>query len=212
MELQRDDISPAAQPTPPKSSDAIREKLAAIHAQAPSVAPSGPLAGGLPPEDRLIIASFHDREVRRRFQELLVSHGIGSAWRRRQGRDEVLVDAGDRAAAARLREEHARADPDRIEARGRRVIDFALLGAVLGATISTAFVAERTFARNQARWALIVISALAFSTYGAIVGGLLGALKERYSQRGRLQFTILDLLLLSALVALASLVWRLWGA
>lgn len=211
MDLSRDDKQPsvpAAKPTPPKSDEAIRLKLAAIHQQAPSAAPSGPLSAGLEPDDRLVIASFYDREVRKRFQDRLVSQSIGSTYHRRDGRDQVLVDAGDRETAARLRDEHALVDPDRIQARGRRVIDFVLLGAVLGATISTAFIADRNFARVQARWGLIVLSVLAFSTYGAIVGGLLGAVKERYSQRGRLQFTILDLFLLAALVALASLVWR----
>ncbi|OYV82380.1 MAG: hypothetical protein B7Z73_17140 [Planctomycetia bacterium 21-64-5] len=85
-----------------------------------------------------------------------------------------------------------------------------LLGAVLGATVSACFVLEKSFARNQAQWGLVVASIFAFTGYGAIVGGLLGSSKDRLHQRGRLQFTILDLLLLSALTALATLAWRLW--
>ena len=213
MDVARDNNEPAqppeAKPTPPKSVDRIRSTLAAIHEQAPSAAVPGPLSEGLKPEDQLVIASFYDREVRVRFQELLSAHSIGSSWERRDGRDQVLIDASDRDAAARLRDEHALAYPDRIVARNRRIIDFALLGGVLGATVSVAFVADRSFLRSQARWGMIVLSVLAFTVYGAIVGGLLGAMKERLVTRGRLQFTILDLLLLAALVALAALVWRL---
>ncbi|MGH7137176.1 MAG: hypothetical protein ACREHD_15650 [Pirellulales bacterium] len=207
---------PEAKPTPPKSVDKIRATLAAIHDQAPTAATTGPLIEGLKPEDQLVIASFYDREVRVRFQELLSAHSIGSSWERRDGRDQVLVDMEDREQAARLRNEHALAYPDRIVARHRRIIDFAMLGGVLGATVSTAFVADRSFQRSLARWEMTVLPILAFTLYGTIVGGLLGALKERFVARGRLQFTILDLLLLSALVALAALVreylrsfWRL---
>src|SRR5215469_16056222 len=200
---------PTAGPTPPKSVERIRSALDAIHSQVPPNAPAGPLTEGLKPEDRLVIASFYDRENRQRYQDALLANGIGSSWQRRDRQDQVLVDAGDRALAARLLDEHLLAWPDRPQARGRRVVDFILLGAVLGATISTAFVADRSFARNEAHWGLIMISALAFTIYGAIVGGLLGSVRERLTQRGRLQFTILDLLLLAALVALAALVWRL---
>jgi hypothetical protein len=197
------------QPTPPKSADKLRSALESIHAQVPSAAAPGPLIDGLKPEDRLVIASFYDRDVRKRYQELLIAHSIGSSFERRDGRDQVVVDASDREQAARLRDEHLLAYPDRVQARGRRVIDFVLLGGVLGATVSAAFVAERSFARSQARWGMIVLSVSAFALYGAIVGGLLAALKERFTNQGRLQFTILDLFLLAALVALASLVWRL---
>ncbi|HEV3345347.1 MAG TPA: hypothetical protein VG125_33525 [Pirellulales bacterium] len=183
--------------------------LDAIRSQAPSHATTGPLAEGLRPEDRLVIASFYDRENRQRYQDLLLANGVGSSWERRDRQDQVLVDMDDRVAAARLLDEHLAAWPDRPQARGRRVVDFILLGAVLGATISTSFVADRSFARNEARWGLLMMSALAFTVYGAIVGGLLGSVRERLAQHGRLQFTILDLLLLAALVALAALVWRL---
>lgn len=196
-------------PTPPKSVEKIRSALQSIQRQSPSAAATGPLAEGLKPEDRLVIASFHDAEVRKRFQDLLLARGIGSSWRRRDRQDQVLVDMSDREQAARLLDEHLTAWPDRPQARGRRVIDFILLGAVLGATISVVFVADRSFARSQARWGLIAVSVLAFTVYGAMVGGLLGAIKERLKQHGRLQFTILDLLLLAALGALAAFAWRL---
>ncbi len=156
-----------------------------------------------------MIASFYDRENRQRYQDALLAKGIGSLWERRDRQDQVLVDAEDRAEAARLLDEHLAAWPDRPQARGRRMIDFMLLGAVLGATICTPFVVDLSFAKNEARWGLILMSALGFTLYGGIVGGLLGSIRERLVQRGRLQFTILDLLLLAALVALAALVRRL---
>jgi hypothetical protein len=200
---------PADKPTPPKSIERIRSKLQSIQEHAPSAATTGPLAEGLKPEDRLVIASFYDGENRQRYQDALLAKGIGSLWQRCDGKDQVLGDMGDRAEAARLLDEHLAAWPDRAQARGRRVVDFVLLGAALGATISTAFVAERSSAKSQARLGLIVMSAIAFTLYGALVGGLLGSVKERLVQRGRLQFTMLDLLLLAALVALAALAWRL---
>jgi hypothetical protein len=182
--------------------------LEAIREQAPSAATAGPLTEGLKPEDRLVIASFHDREGRQRYQDKLLAKGISSSWQRRDRQDQVLIDMSDRVEAARLLDEHLAAWPDRPQARGRRVVDFILLGAALGATIATAFVADRTFGKNQDHWGRIVVSALAFAIYGAMLGGLLGSIKERLANRGRLQFTILDLLLLAALVALAALVWR----
>jgi hypothetical protein len=196
-------------PTPPKSLEKIRSALESIRHEAPSTAARGPLSEGLKPEDRLVIATFYDREGRKRFQDLLLANGINSLDRHSQGRDQVLVDMSDRQTAARLLDEHLLAWPDRPQARGRRVVDFLLLGGVLGATISVAFVADRSFARSQARGGFIALTVIAFTFYGALVGGLLGALKDRIKQRGRLQFTILDLLLLSALVALAAFAWRL---
>jgi hypothetical protein len=205
----RPPIEPDARPTPPKSVEKIRSTLSAIHEHAPSAATTGPLAEGLKPEDRLVIASFHDREGRQRYQDALLAKGISSSWQRRDRQDQVLVDMSDRAEAARLLDEHLAAWPDRPQARGRRLVDFILLGAVLGATISTVFVVDRSFAKSRERSGLILFTAIAFTVYGAMVGGLLGSLRERLTQRGRLQFTILDLLLLVALVVLAALVWRL---
>lgn len=193
------------QPTPPKSADKLRSALEAIRGQAPNAVP-GPLKEGLKDDDRLVIASFYDPDVRRRYQELLMAHNIGSTHERRDGKDRVLIDAGDREQAAKLRDEHLLAHPDRMQARGRRVIDFSLLGGVLGATISAIFVVDRVYRHGQ--WQRMVLPVLGFTLYGAIVGGLLGVLKERFANRGRLQFTILDLFLLAALVALASLAWR----
>jgi hypothetical protein len=187
----------------------IRSTLQAIREQAPSAATTGPLAEGLKPEDRLVIASFHDRENRHRYQDTLSAQGIGSAWQRRDWQDQVLVDMEDRAEAARLLDEHLRAWPDRPQARGRRVVDFVLLGAALGATISIALLAEPSFAKSGARLSLIVMTAIAFGTYGAMLGGLLASLKDRLARCGRLQFTVIDMLLLAALVALAALAWRL---
>lgn len=198
-----------AKATPPKSVDHIRAKLESIREQAPSAAITGPLAEGLKPDDRIVIASFHDREGRQRYQDALLAKGVSSSWQRRNRQDQVLVDMSDRAEAARLLDEQLAAFPDRPQARGRRVVDFILLGAVLGATISLAFVAERSFAKSLDRMGLIVATAIGFTIYGAMVGGLLGSIRERLTRRGRLQFTILDLLLLSALVALAALIWRL---
>jgi hypothetical protein len=195
-------------PTPPKSIERIRSKLQSIQEQAPSAATVGPLAEGLKPEDRLVIASFYDRENRQRYQDALLAKGIGSSWQRRDEKDQVLIDMGDRAEAARLLDEHLAAWPDRPQARGRRVVDFVLLGAALGAIVGTVFVAERSFAKSQTRLGLIVMSAVASAIYGGLVGGLLGSLRERLAQRGRLQFTIIDLLLLAALVALAAFAWR----
>lgn len=200
--------APPTRPTLPKSADRIRSALAAIHEQAPSGSTVGPLADGLKPDDSLVIATFHDRDVRRRFQELLMAHGIASTISRSGGRSEVLVDAVDRERAARLLDEHLLADPDRIEARGRRVVDFVLFGAAIGATISVCFLADRNLARMKAELGHLVAVAIAFAIYGGLVGGLLGAIKERLATQGRLQFTILDLLLLSALTALAALAWR----
>jgi hypothetical protein len=205
----KDSTPPDAAATPPKSVERIRAKLESIREQAPSAAKTGPLADGLKPDDRIVIASFHDREGRQRYQDALLANGISSSWQRRNRQDQVLVDMSDRVQAARLLDEQLAAFPDRPQARGRRVVDFILLGAVLGATISVAFVADRSFARSQARMALIVTTAIAFTVYGAMVGGLLGSVRERLTRRGRLQFTILDLLLLSAVVALAALFWRL---
>ncbi|HWB09286.1 MAG TPA: hypothetical protein VG826_08685 [Pirellulales bacterium] len=195
--------------TPPKSAERIRATLQAIREQAPSAATTGPLSQGLQPEDRLVIASFYDRENRQRYQDALLAQGIGSTCERRDGQDRVLVDVGDREVAARLRDEHMLAWPDRPQARGRRLVDFVLLGAALGATISLAMVADRSFAKSRVRWGLIITSAIAFTLYGALVGGLLGSLKERLTERGRLQFSVVDLLLLAALVALAALALRL---
>lgn len=200
--------APPARPTLPKSADRIRSTLAAIHEQAPSGSTVGPLADGLKPDDSLVIATFHDRDVRRRFQELLMAHGIASTIGRSGGRDEVLVDAVDRERAARLLDEHLLADPDRLEARGRRVVDFVLFGAAIGATISVCFVVDRNLARMKAELGHLVAVVIAFAIYGGLVGGLLGAIKERLATQGCLQFTILDLLLLSALTALAALAWR----
>lgn len=200
---------PPDKPTPPKSIERIRSTLQSIQEHAPSAATAGPLAEGLKPEDRLVVASFYDRENRQRYQDALLAKGIGSSWERRDGKDQVLVDMGDRAEAARLLDEHLAAWRDRPQARGRRVVDFVLFGAALGPTISTAFLAERSFAKSQARLNLIVMSAVAFAIYGALVGGLLGSVRERLAQRGRLQFTMIDLFLLAALVALAAFAWRL---
>lgn len=72
-----------ASSTPPKSADKIRSKLEAIRQQAPGTASQGPLAEGLKPEDRLVIASFYDREGRQRYQDALLAKGISSSWQRR---------------------------------------------------------------------------------------------------------------------------------
>lgn len=200
-----------AGPTPPKSVDKIRSKLDAIRQQAPSSATTGPHKEGLKPEDRLVIASFYDREGRQRYQDALLAKGINSSWQRSNRQDQVLIDMSDRIEAARLLDEQLAAWPDRPHAPGRRVIDFILLGAALGATVGTVFVAETSFARSRERLTLIVFSAIAGTVYGAMVGGLLGSVKQRLTDRGRMQFTILDLFLMAALVAVAALAWRwLW--
>jgi hypothetical protein len=195
-------------PTPPKSIEKIRSKLDAIRQQAPSSATAGPLKEGLKPEDRLVIATFYNREGRERFQDALLAKGISSTWQHRDRQDQVLIDMSDRAEAARLLDEQLAAFPDRPHAPGRRVIDFMLLGAALGATVGTVFVAESSVARSRERLNLLVLSAMAGAVYGAMVGGLVGSVKQRLTDRGRMQFTILDLFLMAALVALAALAWR----
>src|SRR5438093_531489 len=61
---------------PPKSAERIRAALESVHTHRGPVAPAGPRSKGAQPDDPIVVASFHDPAVGRKYQERLLQFGI----------------------------------------------------------------------------------------------------------------------------------------
>lgn len=193
---------------PPKGAAAIRAALDAVQ-QASGPLPVGPHAAGLRSDERLVIASFYDREIAQRFLERLVAAGIMTGSLRRGFRqDQVFVDCGDRQRAAELLAVHLEQTPDRVMSRYRRTADLALLGAVLGATLGAIGVASDSLSSRTLLTFRGAVVAFGFTLYGGLIGLFLGQLDAQARRAGRLQFSLRDMLLAMTLLSLLFLSWQ----
>jgi hypothetical protein len=194
-------MEPPFEKTPPRSPDRIRAALESVRrAEQPA---SGPYRNGLAPEEPLLVASFRDHECCRRYQEALLREGIMSQARTHRTGAEVLVDYSDRRRAAEVLDEHLAAFPDRPRETWRRDFDFAIFGTVLGATFGTILMAA------EFRDLRSVVICVIFTLLGAVTGNFLDRPRNRYRQTGQIQFGLGDLLVLTAIVGLATALWKL---
>lgn len=183
--------------------------MEAVHENRGPSVPAGPRPGGMQPGDPVVVASFHDPVVGRKFQERLLREGLMSEFEWAQGRLQVLVDAAERAPAAALLDEVLAEFPDRRRTLRARIFDYAFFFAAIGATISSVGVVGNgpgKFDLFRVKGMLIVAG---FTVYSAVIGALVGDLRFRLFHGGSAsQFGIRDLMLLTALVALVLVLWN----
>ena len=181
----------------------IRASLESVRRQVNREVAAGPLRDGLPSDTRVVIASFHQADAGRRFQEALLRAGIMSEGKFHRNGAEVSVDYSDCDRAAELLERHLAKFPDRPVTSWRREFDYTLFASLLGSTVGIIAVFGEIEGPRQA----VVI--LVFALFGAVSGYCCDRPRNRYRRTGSLQFGIGDVLGLMALIALGFFIWRL---
>ena len=105
-------MDPPYQMTPPKSKDRIRSALESVRRGVDRKVTAGPYRDGLPADTRVVIASFHQQDAGRRFQEVLLRAGIMSEGKFHRRGAEISVDYSDCDRAAELLARHLTEFPD----------------------------------------------------------------------------------------------------
>jgi hypothetical protein len=189
-------MDPGFHKTPPKSAERIRAALESVQENVGKENEPGPYRDGLTPEARLVIASFHDPEGCRRFQQALLQAGIMSQANIQRTVSEVIVDYSDHDRASELLIRHLEAFPDRPPRTFRRDFDCTIFGIVIGGAFGLIYLA------GELREPKDLVVALIFTLLGAITGGLLDRPRNRYRRTGQLQFGLGDVMVLMAVIAL----------
>lgn len=147
---------------------AILDRLRADH-----VPESGPIAGGLDPTDKFVVASFFDKAVFQRFKIALSEAGV-EATALREGRKIVVeVSYSDRTTAFEILRRHEATDPDNRPRGIRRDYDCRILGAVVGSVIGVSALLT----------SIPPIVVIPVSLAGAVVGFALGWLLDHLRLR-----------------------------
>jgi hypothetical protein len=182
--------------TPPKSSERIRATLESVHGNVGKENQPGPYREGLTPEATLVIASFHDPDACRRFQNVLLQAGIMSQAKIQRTCSEVIVDFSDHERASQLLDRHLAEFPDRPPRTFRRDFDCTIFGTVIGGAFGAILLAGDFREPKDALVALI------FTVFGAITGSFLDRPRNRYRRTGQLQFGLGDVMVLMAVIGL----------
>lgn len=114
---------------PARSGDAIRGVLDTVRQSQPPREPAGPLAGGLPSEAWIGLASLRDKKQVERLRRLLAEAGMATRVERRGRLRSVLVQAVDKDRAKPIVVRHA-VDCSYVP---RRKTQYAIVSAQIGA-------------------------------------------------------------------------------
>lgn len=199
------DANPPYEKTPPKSADRIRSRLDSVQRDVGKKHTPGPLRDGLAPDARVVIASFFTAEAGRRYQQVLLQAGIMSQGTFHRRGAEISVDNSDCERAAELLKQHQLQFPDRPSRDYRRDFDFTIFGTVMGATFGAILLVGEFHGPRE------VTALVIFTLFGALTGSFLDRPRNRYRRTGQLQFGIGDMLVLTAIIALFFVLWRLLG-
>lgn len=164
---------------------------------------SGGLADGLGDDDPMIIASFQNPYVCRRFRRELSAVGVPSTKVQQRGKTAVEVKFQHRQTAwevlARQRVEY----PDQPGKRTRRAFDFTLLMGLLASFVGLAGISlSPNVSARVAIWFACVAS-------GLVLGYLVDRFQRSSRYQGRFQVGIRDFLLLTIAVAGLLCLWNL---
>lgn len=124
---------------PPKSSEQIRQRLAALHKTAAVEKHSGPMKGGLSKDHKIAIATFYSRHLATKLQRLLGEHGIFSDDEYRKRRVTIKVDYEDSEKAAQLVHDFRLLNTDPVPTSENRRFDAAIFGALISGAIAACF-------------------------------------------------------------------------
>ncbi|MCL6502315.1 MAG: hypothetical protein K6T86_06480 [Pirellulales bacterium] len=185
---------------PPRSREEIRAYLDSLHSAQPEL-PPGAMQHGLPEDVPLVVATFYNRDVARRFQDRLLREGIHSTLGGTPGQWQVAVDAADRPQAAELLALHLQHDPDHVPRGPIRSFDYTLFGACIAATLAVCALGGDL--RRLRSYLVVAVVGIC----GALVGSFIDRARTSLRRTGRMQFTLLDALATIALVALAAFLW-----
>lgn len=120
---------------PARSGDAIRGVLDTVRQSQPPREPAGPLAGGLPSEAWIGLASLRDKKQVERLRRLLAEAGMATRVERRGRLRSVLVQAADKDRAKPIVVRHA-VDCSYVP---RRKTQYAIVCAQIGAWCGLVF-------------------------------------------------------------------------
>jgi hypothetical protein len=196
-------MDPSHQKTLPKDQNKIRAALESLRQGADRTVETGPFHEGLPADTRVVIASFHQAEGGRRYQERLLQAGIMSSGRFHRTGAEISVDKSDCDRAAELLQRHLQEYPDRASESWRRDFDYTILGSLVTATFGLIVLYGEIEGLRDA------VVLLAFTLLGAVSGYCCDQPRNRYRRTGSWQFGLGDVLGLMAIIAVAFLIWRL---
>lgn len=162
----------------------------------------GPLIHGLNETEQILIAEFYNRRICQRFQNTLCAHGISSSTKSNRIKVLVYVRNADRRQAFELLDEHHHAHPDKRPVGMRRDLDATLLCTLLSILggISVLGVWQNNTIRVVA-WIGCIVS-------GFCVGYVFDRGRRNYLYFGQLQFSVTEILVLTAVVAALIAFWN----
>lgn len=157
-------------------------------------------ASGMNAGEMVVVASFFNPYVGRSFRRSLKRCGVGSRMKRAGEQWLVEVRYGDREQAVRVLTEHRAQHPDRRPKQRRGPYDFTVIGTLLGALAGMGSLIHAPAGSVAVAWIGCVVAGLA-------AGWAADRLNRSYRYLGRVQFELLDLLLIMFVIAIASAYW-----
>ena len=124
---------------PPKSANAIRAQLESIKQTANVVRKKGPVNEDTRTESRVIVASFFNHQLGRKFQSELSRRGLFSGSSFRNRKLEISVDYSDVKIASMASEEFRAQFPDHRHTGDSSRFDCLIFGGLIGMAIAMVF-------------------------------------------------------------------------
>ena len=157
--------------------------------------PAGPAGQGLDESATLIIASFHDHDLARHFQNALRYEGILSEIKIAKRMAQVYIDASDREEAGRIFDLHRARFPDRRQLALRFRHDYAIFLTLIVGVLGVTFLSGQLDGVED----YFVIAAFAVS--GGLTGHLIDSLRYQFRRTGKFRMGLREFLVLISLPA-----------
>ncbi len=200
-------MSEPEQGKPPKSKESIRSSLNALRkkdeqgAVLKKPSHSGPMINGFSASHQITAGTFHDVDIAKQFQALLMRAGIFSKMHSSRHGSIVMVDAEDSQKAAEIFIEHKKENPDRPVVGSNRRFDYLIFGVLIGITFGIVLLG------NEYKHPMAYLVFATFLAIGASVGHLFDRLRIRYRKTGQLKVGVWEFLIIATLPALFALVF-----
>jgi len=124
---------------PPKSADAIRSQLESIRRTAGVVRQQGPINEQNQDSREIVVASFYDHHLGRKFQNELRSRGLFSSASIENRKLVISVDYPDAKIAGEVSTKFRALNPDRRHAVDSSRYDWMIFGGLIGLAIGIVF-------------------------------------------------------------------------
>ncbi len=161
----------------------------------------GPLVHGPGDNAEILVHSFYDRRVCRRFRSQLLGSGISSTTREDRVKIHVYVGMRDRETAFDVLAELLKSYPDKRPTGLRRHYDVTIAATLLGITVG--FISLWTWEPPRMR----IVACLAYAISAFLMGFVVDRCRRNYLHFGQLQFSMKEILGFTGVVALLLALW-----